>query len=342
MATQHIFYGWPAQGAGNPPGVGRSLARRALYLLVLLAPLGCAHTPPAPLPEAIKADVGTIGVVAAPYSPEVDFPIPSQGGGSGAVIGAAKGLGLGVLGAAACLGAAGGCVECLAGCAIAVGSPYLAVRFAMDQAAAGVPAEALEAAQTAIKAVLVERNYQVVARDTLFQVAAAHLGQPLVVVPDPGPPSPTEACRYHSLATQGIDTVLEVTVQRIALRPLGTTAGSTLLRLRATDFNPTLTLGVTTMRRVVRTADNRVLYEYAGEHTGQGATFTDWGANDAQLLRDGLHQLFQEMAGEILSQVFGVPMPSATDPAAPALPTPDSEPGPENPSLPGEAEGPTE
>ena len=42
----------------------------------------------------------------------------------------------------------------LAGCALVVATPYLATRYAIDQATDGVPADPIEAAETAITAVL--------------------------------------------------------------------------------------------------------------------------------------------------------------------------------------------
>jgi hypothetical protein len=114
------------------------------------------------------------------------------------------------------------------------------------------------------------------------------------------------------------------------------------LSIRATDLNPVLALVVTTQRRVVKTADGTELYRYTGDHGGSWATFTDWGTNDAQLLRDGLDQLLREIAGEIVSQVFGVSVPPALEPAAPTKPIQDTEPEPQMPSPPREAERPTD
>jgi hypothetical protein len=311
---------------GRPKTVcaGPSPARRFLCFLVLLVSLGCAHRPPSPLTEATKAHLGTIGVVANQVIPEIDYRVPGQGGKGGAAIGAAKGVGLGMLGAVGCAGVFAYCAQCVAACGLALATPYFAVRYAVDQATKGVPADTIDAAETAIKAVLAG-NPQAVAREALYRVAAAQTGQPLVLLPDPEPATPPEASRYQHLAAQGIDTVLEITVQRIALRRQRAADGSSLLRVRATDLNPSLTLVVTTRRRVVRTAEGTVLYDHAGEHTGRSATFTDWGANDAQLLRDGLDQLFQETAREIVSQVFGVTVPLANEPAAPATPHPAPE-----------------
>ncbi len=314
---------------------GHSPCYRSLCFLVLIAPLGCAHTlPPPPLSDATLAHLGTIGVVSAQVTPEMDYRTPERGGAAGAAIGTAKGLGLGTLGAAGCFLTYG---QFLAGCGLAVVSPYLAVRYAVDQATAGVSADAIEAAETAIKAVLAEPNPQAMARDELYRVAAAHTGQPLVLLPDQGPTTPSETSRYRHLADEGVNTVLEITVQRIALRHQGA-AHSIPLRISATDLNPDLTLVVTTQRRVVKTADGTELYRHTGDHGGSGATFTEWGANDAQLLREGLDQLLREIAGEIVSQVFGVSVPPAIESAAPAKADQDTEPEPKMSSSPSEAE----
>jgi len=335
MATHETSQGLRAEANGRTAAVcpGQYAVHLALCLLVLSVLLGCAHTPPSPLAEATKAHLGTIGVVSAPVTPEVDYRTPGRGGKGGAAIGAAKGLGLGVLGAVGCLGVLGRCAECLAACGLAVATPYLTVRYAVDQATEGVAANTIEAAETAVKAVLAERKHQALAREALFRVATLHTNQTLVLLPDPGP---SEAPRYQPLAERGIHAVLEITIQRIALRRPRGTGGSSLLSISATDLNPSLTLVVTTRRRVVRTADGAVLYDHTGEHTGRGATFPDWGAKDAQFLQEGLDQLSREIAEEIVAQVFGVAVPPATEPATPA-----TEPDPQLPSFPSAAERPS-
>jgi len=296
-----------------------------LCLFLLFAPLGCAHRLPSPLAEPTKAQLGTIGVVSTQSTPKVDYQTPARGGAAGAAIGAAKGLGIGALGAAGCFLTYGWFITA---CGVAIGTPVFAVVLAVDQAKGGVSADAIEAAETAIKAVLAEQNRQAMARDDLFRMAAAHTNQRLVLVSDQAPIKPSEPSHYRHLADQGIDTVLEITVQQIALRhppppPPRLTlrhhgiAGDGDLSIIGTGYKPALLLVVTTRRRVVRTADGTILYDYTGDHSGRTATFTDWGANDAQLLRDGLAQLSREIAGEIVSQVFGVPVPPADELAAP-------------------------
>ena len=304
---------WP----GQPP------FPLALSLLVLGVLLGCAHTPPSPLAAATQAQLGTIAVVATSVPPDVDYRTPGQGGKKGAAIGAAKGLGLGILGAVGCLGALGGCGQCVAGCALVVATPYLTTRYAIDQATEGVPADTIEAAETAIQAVLAARAHQAVVRDAVVRLAAAHTRQALVPLPAERCPSAAATNPYRSLAAHGIDTVIELTFQRLVLQPRPFTGGggASIGSIRAADLNPYLTLAVTARTRVLKTADGTDLYGHTGEYVGPGATFTEWGANDAQLLREGLDQLLGEMAREIVAQVFGVAVPPATTPAAPIPPS---------------------
>ena len=188
----------------NAASPAQASIRRFLCLLLLLAPLGCAHARPSPLPAATKEQLGTIGVVAAQFTPEVDYRTPGRGGAGGAAIGTAKGLGLGIAGAALCFVSYG---YAWPACGLAIATPYLATRLAMDQARAGVAPSTIEAAESAIKAVLAERSHGPVVRDEAFRLAAAHTGHTFVLLPDPGPTKATETPCYRHLAAEGIDTV---------------------------------------------------------------------------------------------------------------------------------------
>lgn len=92
----------------------------------------------------------------------------------------------------------------------------------------------------------------------------------------------------------------------------------------------------------IDTSDGTELHGRAGELAGRVATSADWVANDAQLLRDGLDQLFQAIAGEIVWQVFAVVVPLPNEPAAPATPNPPTEAEPQMPSSSNAAERPAE
>ena len=320
-------------GSGRCP-----TACSALTLLALLAPLGCAHQPPAPLSAEVQAQLGTIGVVAARFAPEVDYQTPGSGGAAGAAIGAAKGLGLGILGAAGCFLTMGRVPEA---CALGLATPYLAVRYAVDQATQGVSVEEVAASEAAIKTALAERTLPEALRDQVLRVAATQPPRSFVSLPDQGPSQPPETSNYRTLVGQGIDAVLELTVQQIALRPHGGSGSGSVWSLSAADLNPWLALIATTRTRVLKVADGTELYRYTVERREKGATFTEWGANDAQMLRDALERLPQDLAAEIMTQVFGVSVAPPSDPAAPTEPA-AAEPEAPSESSPSDAEGPSE
>ncbi len=298
-----------------------------VILLVLLA-LGCAHTPPAPLSEATQAQLGTLGVVPIRTPPAVEYRTPGQGGAGGAVIGAVKGLGVGTLGAAACFLTLGRVPE---PCLLAVATPVVAVSYAVNQARKGVAPEEVAASEAAIRPVLAAPRLPEAVGEAILRVAQEQSALSFVPVPEEeGALQPATAGSYQHLASQGIGTVLEVTVERLALRaaPWST---------RVANFNPPLTLAATLRIRVVTVAGDSERYTATLEHQGRVATFTEWGADEAQLLRESLAQLTEDLAAEILRQVFNVSVPSASEPVAPTAPDPghgmQAQPEPSSPDI---------
>jgi len=76
---------------------------------VVLALAGCAHAPPrpavapatptkSPIPEEVKAQLGTVGVLSTEDAPGLAFEAPERFSTAGAAAGIAKGFGIGVLG----------------------------------------------------------------------------------------------------------------------------------------------------------------------------------------------------------------------------------------------------
>lgn len=322
---------------------GQSPLASALALLVLGVLCGCAHTSPSPLSEVTQAQLGTIGVIAAPVPPEVDYRTPGRGGVGGAAIGTAKGLGLGIGGATVCFLTLGRMPDA---CVVAVATPYFVARYAVDQATEGVSADAIAASETAIQAVLGARHHEAVVGAEVFRLAAVHPRHQLMPLPDAGLPSAAETAEYKPLTASGFDTVIEVTLQRVALQSrtptrVGGKRIESIWSISAAELNPYLTLVVTARTRVLKTTDGAALYEHSRDYIGQGATFTDWGANDGQPLREGLAQLLQETAGEIITQVFGVAVPPVREPDAPAAPNLEQAPAPPAEPSASDAERPT-
>jgi hypothetical protein len=189
--------------------------------------------------------------------------------------------------------------------------------------------------------VFAARNSQEAVRDHVLSLAAARTGQPVTPLPDLGPATPAETGSYRHLTPQGIDTILEVTVQRMALEPYvgRAKASGSVWRISADELNPSLYLFATTRTRVIKTVDDSVLFVATRQHEGSAATFTEWAANDAQALRDELDRFFPCLAAEVVTQVFGVSVSPASEPASPAEPAAGIEPEAPFESTPTEAEG---
>jgi hypothetical protein len=343
MATHGAFGRLGENEQGERSGhFGRGPAPRlSVGLLSLLIPLGCAHTPPSPLTEETKEQLGTIGIVSARFAPEVEYRLPGQGGAGGVVAGVAKGVGLGTLGAAGCFLTMGRVPEV---CVVALGTPYFAVRYAVDQGSQGVSADEIAVGEMAIRTVFAARNAQEAVRDHVLPLAAARTGQPVTPLPDLGPATPDATGCYPHLTSHGIDTVLEVTVQRMALEPFGRrfNASGNLWRISEYELNPVLYLAATTRTRVIKTADDTVLFVATIQHSGRGAAFTEWATNDAQLLRDELDQLLPRLAAEIVAQVFGEAVPTASEPAPATEPDQGKESESQQEPSPSDEEGPAQ
>lgn len=116
-----------------------------------------------------------------------------------------------------------------------------------------------------------------------------------------------EGGNHQLLASQGIDTVLEIGVQRIALQVHNTSnSPRDFGSLSAAELNSSLTLNVIARSRVIRIADGTELYAsvHASDDHTRALTLTEWAANDAQALRDALGQFTQTLAIEVVVQMF--------------------------------------
>jgi hypothetical protein len=95
------------------------------------------------------------------------------------------------------------------------------------------------------------------------------------------------------------DTRLEVSVQRYGLRRSG---------LGVADPNFQLFLEV--RARLVRAADNFVLYTHAWSYEGPRHPYFRWAGGDAALLRSELRLGAEGLAAEIARHMFAAPSPS--------------------------------
>jgi len=272
----------------------RTLSARAIvYVLVLFLILpGCATTHKAPTPEELTS-FGTIGVTRAFYLPETDFDVPAKGRPEGAIKGAAVAF-AGVM--------EGGMRVPVSGEAAGF---YLLFLFALATAATPVgavvgavramPGKEAASSEALAKEILERMRTQEVLRDEILGAGIEKSGHRLIPVDGVGPSSVDNVVTYKSLAGKGIDTVLEVALQRIALE--SDTWGS----------NPPLKFTMKARCRLVRVADGTVIDDHEYRTSSAERRFTDWTSDNAALLGKEYANGYRKLASAVIQRIFLVP-----------------------------------
>lgn len=286
---------------------------------------GCAaHVAPPPGPsDAIRAQVGAAGVVASEFAPETDFSHPVPGKPLAALVGMTGNLGVGVLGAAACLGTYG--AFSLA-CVVAIWTPGMMVTGIVEGVDKGVTVSDWLDSSRNLGRAAPEREAQETLRDAVVATAVGRrTGQPAVSLLEGGPRDVKASASYRPLAAQGLDTVLEVAVVRLDLEraprgPLGTYGLSLSWE---NVFDPSLELVVEARARLVRVADDAVLFTRPYRHSGPRRTFVEWGRDGAEPFREALDTALKALGNEIAGDFFGFPPAPPAEPVLPPLSPPD-------------------
>lgn len=258
-----------------------------LYLWLVALIIGCSPKEARPLPEQVRAELGTIGLTAAPLPPEIHITaIPS-----GRIKGAAQGAG------AAVVSSVHGCLDidptgiCAVGALVL--SPYIATGGAIYGAVAVRSEKDIVAARRFIEAAIAEQDFRLPVLERVYgTVQRRAKGHRVVLLPRPAPPLAGAASDRLSLSERGIDSLLEM---RIAAVTLG----------RRPAVDPQLQLHMKLQARLIRTRDNSELY--TGEFTYRSEEshgFVQWGEQNAARLRFALKRGLQRLADKIVEQVF--------------------------------------
>lgn len=273
-----------------------------LFTTVLIGSLGCAANRPyalalpPPPPEEVKAQLVTIGVVSKGFPQKLVYSTPAADAADGAAEGARYGLSMvwppppdaGII-------------------FYPIFYPaVLAVTLAAGAVVGAVimpPAAEVDQAEVALTQAWADLNVTEAMRDRLVQATRGYTRYIFVPIPEPNPAASGEQPnyysrdrdRYYSLAREGVDTILEISGGTISLA-----AGE-----RAGRINPSLMLLTTVRARLLRSVDSTVLYAYTAEYRGATHTFTEWGANNAQMFCDEINRGYHRLAADIVDQVFG-------------------------------------
>jgi len=267
-------------------------------LLLLTGQLGCASGPrllPPPPSAQVRATLGTIGVISARLAPETTVESPTSGKGSGA----AKGAAAGFFGTAVGLGQSGlGYLAVFPPAALVLGGVVLTGGLVggVYGAIAAEDAAKVQEAEAALKNVLATEKIQEAMRERVFRVARDQTRYRFVVLEAPSPTALDEEASYRSLASEGIDTILEISVPIVGL---GGEPG----------INPPLAVVMTAHTRLVRVGDIAPIYEATFQYRASARTFTEWAVNNAQPFRDGLDHAYQSLAEKIVEELFLLYLP---------------------------------
>jgi hypothetical protein len=303
----------------------RQLFILSLCGIFLFVQWGCAtqHTS-----HRIPTELGKVGLVAAQYTPAVEFELPAKGWLSGAGRGAVQGTKSFILlvptgaflGTATLIGggAGGGAALTLAFMAIGAllkGAGYLIIGPFYGAATAEVPAT-VEEAEAQLKAALASMRIQETFSKYVWQAAPSKLDLP--VLEGQGPESPSDLLTYLPLQDAKIDTVMELRVTRLWLssnesffQPLIRTFsedGQSLIDPKQElEINPSLSLGMEARVRLIRTADQVVLYDKTGVYTGGYFLFAEWAADNAHLFGLEIERAYQDLANRVVNKILRGP-----------------------------------
>ncbi len=252
---------------------------------------GCATKPP-PLPppsEALRASLGTVGVVSVVPAPEGKLNPTSPGIGGGAALG-----GVGVLAAGAAGGGqVGGPAGLVVGAALGVVLlPVGAVAGAIIGAAENIPESTAKEIETMLRQVVAEHEPQADLRRLIMARAAAETTEKTIDLGTGGVIDPTVMPDYAPLAAKGVQTVLEVGVLAIGLTGKG---GS----------DPDLVLSIDARARLIQVAGNRVLWsDEQMRFVTASHKYSEWRATEAAQLKSDFEGGLEVLARQINDKVF--------------------------------------
>lgn len=274
--------------------------------IVLCLLVSCATIPKTEPPQAeeFKADLGTIGIVSARFQPDIGIQKP-MAKGAAALHGAGVGVAFVAQAGASCSGL--GCAGVLA--LIPVG----AVIGSIVGAVQGVSSENIRDTEHVLKDYLATLHFQETMRDRFLSTAREQTQYPFVLLEVEGPDALDKEVLYDSLAGQGIDTVLEMSVRKCDLR------AAKYLRELGTDkrIDPDLRLLMAVGIRLIRITDGNVLWShiFIYEYESPLRCFREWGVNNGQPFREELDRALEYLSLEIVKALSTIQAPPDPEPA---------------------------
>ncbi len=258
-----------------------------LCVTFFVGQVGCAQ--PFYLSEDVRAQLGTIGVVSARFAPEVELYLPSKGAGGGARRGAGQGAAFSFL-VPPGVGCYAGPLGCALGLALGLALTIPgALVGSVHGAIAAEPAESVEEVEARIRQVLAEIKMQLALRLHVLQEARNQTPYTFILLTEEGPTEPGEEITYRAMRSEGVDTILEVSVQSVGFEGKG-------------GINPPLAFSMTAHVRLIEVGDGTVHYDRAFPYNTDVQPYTEWTMKVE--LRDAWNRGNESLAEEIVEALF--------------------------------------
>lgn len=254
-------------------------------VMVFFLQSGCTSVTPLPTDHQVK--LGSLAIVSAHRQAEIEF----EGFPHSKVEGAAKNA-ASVFGN--CIGGVldGGCSGDFCGPALIIGLGLCSVIGVVGGVAGAVMAsdsDSIEMAKADISTVMQARAIQEALRKEVATLAFAY-DQELVSVSETRAYAASSTQDYSILATDGIDTVLEV-----ALTKAGTQGKS---------IRGPIQVYMQAHVRLVRTRDNQEVYSADYTYLGERLNLKEWLTNNGQLLLQALERGYVILGSHIYDSIF--------------------------------------
>lgn len=257
---------------------------------------------PPPLPsETQRSQFGKVGVISIKTPPEATLDAPVIGRGKGAALGGASGGGRGALeGARIALG--GSCSGSMCAAAIllvpafmVVGAIVGGITGGIIDAADAIPSDTAKQIEQQIKKTLLEAKPQARLLRGVMDAAQQEGISAVRQFSGSGPQLPDQNPDYGNFQNEGIDAVLEVGVIKVGLFGRKGDGGA----------DPLLYLVLQASVRLVNTKTNADIYSRRNiSPMRPPRNFSEWGSNEAALLREELNNLFADTSQTIVEDVF--------------------------------------
>ena len=249
--------------------------------------------------EKTKAGFGTIGLVSASFTPEIDIPEPAASTEGGALVGDTLGaLGGLAVGLSVFVAALSSCLFAPPACPAV--APYIlggAVAGGAVGASIGSSDEAkASAARESLDPVIEKQLIQDALRARVMAYAKQHGVGPLTVIDDPRPSTPEGLPDYRHLSGKGIDTVLEVRLLELKLE-------------KVSIFSDKYQPRTVAQARVIRVRDHAILSDQAYGVWGRQAVIDSWVGDNGRRFQTWVKYAYATLAEYILDEMILVYRP---------------------------------